>query len=148
LVAILDADKEGFLRSKTSLVQTMGRAARHESGRVIMYADRLTDSMKYAIDEVNRRREVQIKFNTEHNITPESIKKPIREKLIKNREKSLYKTGKVQTKETINFDSLTPKEKKQFVKQLESEMREAARNLDFETAARIRDRVETISKNL
>ncbi|MBI4136674.1 excinuclease ABC subunit UvrB [Candidatus Roizmanbacteria bacterium] len=142
LVAILDADKEGFLRSRTSLVQTMGRAARHQEGKAIMYADRMTDSMKFAIDEVNRRREIQLTYNKKYGITPTTIIKPIREKLVKNRDKSAYRTGNVQTKEHVDFESLTPREQKQFIKQLQSEMREAARNLDFETAAKIRDRVE------
>lgn len=145
LVAILDADKEGFLRSRTSLVQTMGRAARHQEGKAILYADRITDSMQFAIDEVTRRRGVQLAYNKEHSITPQTIIKPIREKLIKNRQKKDYDSAHAQKKEAVNFEALTPKEKKQFVKRLEADMREAARNLDFETAARIRDRVEKYS---
>ena len=144
LVAILDADKEGFLRSETSLIQTMGRASRHVHGQVIMYADKITGSMKRAIDEVNRRRLVQLKYNKKHKITPKSIKKPIREKLIERTEllkgSTLYKVEPW----TIKIDELTPEDKKKLEKNLRSQMNQAARDLDFELAAKLRDKIKSI----
>jgi len=151
LVAILDADKEGFLRSRTSLIQTMGRAARHQDGRVIMYADRTTDSMKSAIEEVTRRREKQLAFNKEHNITPMTINKPIRDQMIarvKEEEQKYEVKRKVMiplTKEkkidlhAIEGDSLTPAEKKQYIRALTKQMHAAAKAMNFEMAAEIRD---------
>ncbi len=140
LVAILDADKEGFLRSGTALIQTIGRAARHVNGRVIMYADRMTDSMKYAIEETERRRAKQIKYNTEHGITPVSIHKAIRDitdslstearesALAVGEERGRYRTGKTDRREL-----------EQIVAELEKQMKEAAKNLEFERAAALRD---------
>lgn len=145
LVAILDADKEGFLRSRTSLVQIMGRAARHEKGDVIMYADRMTDSMKAAIEEVSRRREVQIAYNKLHGITPQTIHKPIRERLVEKERIEEEKTARqlisVDQKE---LDGLTPKDKEEYKKRLERSMREAAKELNFELAAKIRDFLNTL----
>lgn len=133
LIAILDADKEGFLRSKRSLVQIIGRAARNVKGKVIMYADRITDSMDYAISETNRRRQIQIDYNTKHNIIPQTIKKEVRESIrsVETKEMSmklLTKKGKT-----------TKLERQRVLDDLELEMKEAARVLDFERAAELRD---------
>jgi len=140
LVAILDADKEGFLRSKTSLIQTMGRAARHIDSMVVMYADTVTKSMEYAIKEVDRRRNVQIKYNKDHNIKPQGIKKSIRAKLIEqeNKENSDF-LQMLEQKEV-----LLPDEKEVLIKKLRREMIHAAKDLDFETAAILRDRIKTL----
>lgn len=150
LVAILDADKEGFLRSDVTLIQTMGRAARHVEGRVIMYADRVTGSMERALSEVKRRRLYQLAYNKKHNITPVSISKPIREKLI-NREEGEKAPWVFGSKEPLfeslphlEIDSMTPMEKKRLVKNLTSEMRLAAQDLNFELAAEIRDKIKEI----
>lgn len=137
LVAILDADKEGFLRSKTSLIQTMGRAARHVRGEVIMYADEVTYSMKEAIAEIERRRKVQSEYNKKHKIKPKTVIKPIRKRLVE-KEKEITKL------EEINPDELVPKERKQVVKTLEKRMRQAAKDLDFELAVRVRDKIKEI----
>ena len=128
LIAIMDADKQGFLRSERSLIQTIGRAARNENGHVIMYADTISDSMKEAIKETERRRNIQIEFNTKHNITPKTIKKEIRE-VIKN----------VDNKEENITKSYSKKEKEQLMKKIEKEMMEAAKELDFERATELRD---------
>jgi excinuclease ABC subunit B len=138
LVAIVDADKEGFLRSGTALIQTIGRAARHLSGKVIMYADRLTDSMKFAIDETNRRRAKQVKFNEDHGITPVSIRKAVRDltdgltpKAVAE-SKAEYRAGK-------QVDKAARSELQKMVADMEREMKEAAKNLQFERAAALRD---------
>lgn len=150
LVAILDADKEGFLRSEVTLIQTMGRAARHVEGRVIMYADKMTGSMKKALQEVERRRAYQLEYNRKHQITPTSIQKPIREKLIAEREKVAQpwllgkKESVYESLPHLNLDSLTPAEKKKLVKKLETEMHLAAQDLNFELAADIRDKIKEI----
>jgi excinuclease ABC subunit B len=138
LVIILDADKEGFLRSKISLVQTIGRAARHINGRVIMYADTITESMKYAIDETNRRRKYQEEYNRIHNITPTSIKKEIRDSLVKkddDQKKDL----------DIEIEKLSEKQKKMLIKDLRAKMLLAADNLQFEKAAELRDKIKELS---
>jgi excinuclease ABC subunit B len=135
LVAILDADKEGFLRSKTSLIQTMGRASRHVAGQVIMYADDVTDSMKAAIEEVERRRAVQVTYNKKHAITPQSITKPIRRKLVEETEQKI---------KPLEIESMTPQDKKKYVKDLTRAMRQASRDLDFESAAKLRDLIAKI----
>ena len=129
LIAILDADKEGFLRSTRSLIQTIGRCARNANGHVIMYADKITDSMKVAIEETANRRKIQSQYNEEHNITPTTIKKDIRE-VISNIDTS---SKKGPTKK------LTKKEKEKQIEELEQQMREAAKNLDFERAMELRD---------
>lgn len=153
LVAILDADKEGFLRSDVTLIQTMGRAARHVEGRVIMYADKITGSMQRALDEVKRRRSYQLEYNKMHNITPKSVEKPIREKLIDREEveKAPWVFG---SKEPIydslphlDLDAMTPMEKKRLIKNLTTEMRLAATDLNFELAAEIRDKIREVSAN-
>jgi len=150
LVAILDADKEGFLRSDVTLIQTMGRAARHVEGRVIMYAERITGSMKRALHEVRRRRKYQMLYNQKHNITPKTIEKPIREKLV-DREEQAKAPWMFGSKEPvydslphIDVDSLTPMEKKKLVKNLTTEMRLAAQDLNFELAAEIRDKIQEL----
>ena len=129
LIAIMDADKQGFLRSERSLIQTIGRAARNENGHVIMYADSISDAMKEAIKETQRRRDIQIKFNTEHNITPKTIKKEIRD-LIKNVDKG---------KEENISKTYSKKEKQKLMERIEKEMKEAAKELDFERATELRD---------
>src|ERR1700723_2039590 len=135
LVAILDADKEGFLRSTGSLIQTMGRAARHLEGRAILYADVMTDSMKRAIDETNRRRIVQVHYNVENNITPQSIIKPIDMMLVAIAEGD-YVTIPAETEGDVD---LPPAEREKLIEDLERGMREAARKFEFERAAQIRD---------
>ena len=152
LVAILDADKEGFLRSTTSLIQTMGRAARHQQGRVIMYSDRTTRSMKEAIDEVSRRRQIQLDYNRQHGITPKSIHKPIREVLIKrdkkegDLKKSVVQISKKESVDlnTLDPDTLTLGDKQKLIRGLTRRMNQAARDLDFELAAIIRDKIKLL----
>ena len=150
LVAILDADKEGFLRSDVTLIQTMGRAARHVEGRVIMYADHVTGSMQRALDEVKRRRAYQLKYNKKFNITPVSISKPIREKLIDRSERETPawvfggKEAVFDSLPHLKIDSMTPMEKKRLVKNLTTEMRLAAQDLNFELATEIRDKIREI----
>lgn len=154
LVAILDADKEGFLRSKTSLIQTMGRAARHLEGQVVMYADSITDSMKEAIEEVDRRRSIQADYNKKHNLTPTSITKRVREKLIEERERNLtpdelITNRKIKAYEKLlEFDpnQLVPEEKSKIVRKLTHEMRVAAEELNFELAAAIRDKIRELNE--
>lgn len=136
LVTILDADKEGFLRSERALIQTIGRAARNEHGEVYMYADRITDSMQKALDETNRRREIQIAYNEKHNITPTTIKKDVRD--IIQATVAAEDQGKYEKKIT-SFSQVTKKNRPEVIKQLEKEMREAAKALDFEKAAELRD---------
>jgi len=145
LVAILDADKEGFLRSRTSLIQTMGRAARNVESQVIMYADNITKSMKAAIDEVERRREIQIAYNKEHKITPVNIDKAIRARLIEKQKE------KESSKPSIDFllkmgkkEVLLPDEREGLIKKLRKEMKIAAEGLDFETATLIRDQIRML----
>ncbi len=145
LVAVLDADKEGFLRSRTSLIQTMGRAARHLNGRVILYADTMTKSMKAAIDEVGRRRTVQIAYNKKHNITPLSISKPIRERLVHKEEETIVNELADLPEEAVN--AMTPLDKKKKIGTLTKLMRKASKDLDFETAARYRDIIAGLEKS-
>lgn len=137
LVGILDADKEGFLRSDTALIQTIGRAARHVNGRVIMYADRMTDSMKRAIDETNRRRAKQVKYNTEHGIVPISIHKAIHDLTEEFSQKAVSEMrGEYKTRPA---GDLPRNELKQIIHEMEKQMKEAAKNLEFERAAALRD---------
>ena len=128
LIAILDADKEGFLRSNRSLIQTIGRCARNEHGHVIMYGDKITDSMKEAIEETTRRRTIQEEYNKKHGITPKTIEKEIRE-IVSN----------IDIKNSNNKKKLSKKELEQNIEEIEQEMREAAKNLDFERAMQLRD---------
>jgi len=149
LVAILDADKEGFLRSRTALIQTMGRAARNISGEVIMYADTVTKSMKSAIDEIDRRREYQVGYNTKHGITPKSIVKPVREKIAEGEENSsnldFQKTDFNHAYiDSIKKENMTPYDLKKIIPKLEREMRKQAENLHFEAAIAIRDKVREL----
>ncbi len=137
LVAILDADKEGFLRSNRALVQTIGRAARNSNGHVIMYADKITDSMQYALDETARRRETQIAFNEKHNITPTTINKEIRDVISAHID--IKEDDKVKKKSATK--KLTKSEREKLLEKLEQEMKEAARDLDFETASELRDAI-------
>ena len=139
LVAILDADKEGFLRSTTSLIQTSGRAARNIDGKVIFYADTITQSMKKAIDEMNRRRIIQTEYNATNQIIPESIKKSIQEVLVKQDKQAI--TSIVKNEEDEHF---LRKDAPRLIKNLEKKMRAAAKNLEFEKAAELRDRVKRI----
>ena len=141
LVAILDADKEGFLRSESALIQTVGRAARHVEGKVIMYADTMTGSMQRAIEETYRRREIQQKYNEEHNITPKSVAKEISEGLraiIPEKEKS----------KKLDLRKIPREELPQIIKELSSQMQLAAANLEFERAAELRDQIEDIKAAL
>ena len=143
LVAILDADKEGFLRAETSLIQTIGRAARNAEGHVIMYADTITDSMRAAIDETNRRREIQQKYNEEHGITPQTIKKAVRDliaisKAVSANEEEFKKDP----------ESMDARELEKLVKELTKKMRQAAAELNFEEAAKLRDRMKEVKQML
>jgi excinuclease ABC subunit B len=168
LVAILDADKEGFLRSQTSLIQTIGRAARHDSGQVIMYADRLTNSMQKAINETQRRRKVQTQYNQEHGITATTIYKPFRERMIAKTEDDKPKYGKkdrrtgevVETPKNIihlsknedldlnkiDIEGLTPYDRKNLTSKLTRRMKQAANDMDFELAAELRDIVKRVKE--
>ncbi len=148
LVAILDADKEGFLRSESALIQTMGRAARHILGEVVMYADKVTGSMQRAIGEVERRREKQSKYNTEHGITASSISKPLREKLIDEViEDALTAKGSRKSRvEEIDYAQLPPRELNKEIKKLEELMKLEAEMLNFESAAQLRDKIRDLKK--
>jgi excinuclease ABC subunit B len=141
LVAILDADKEGFLRSGDSLIQTIGRAARHINGRAILYADAVTDSMKRAIDETNRRREIQLRYNLENDITPQSIIKPIDMTLVAVAEADYVPVPEEEVEQVVPQDPETIAE---MIEQLETEMREAARKFEFERAAELRDKAREL----
>ena len=143
LVAILDADKEGFLRSETSLIQTTGRAARHVSGKVIMYADNVTDSMRRAIDETNRRRGVQVAYNEEHGITPLSIVKAIRESLLGREAEEVDFEKLKRSGGTLSLDDLLSS-----IAEMERDMKKAAKDLDFERAASLRDEIAGLRKFL
>jgi len=154
LVAILDADQEGFLRSRTSLIQTVGRAARHASGKAILYADRVTDSMTAAIEEMDRRREVQRAYNLEHGITPTSIVKSVEEirfttRVADAREDPVPRTEPLEALAEAgrDWESATPEEREAIIARLEDEMRQAADDLDFELAAQIRDQVMDLRAN-
>ena len=143
LVAILDADKEGFLRSETSLIQTIGRAARNADGRVIMYADVITDSMRHAIEETQRRREIQKKYNDEHGITPTTIKKAVRDLIAISKAATEPKADMEK-----DIESMSHKELEKLLKELGKQMHKAAAELDFERAAELRDRIIEIKKSM
>ena len=145
LVAILDADKEGFLRNKTSLIQTMGRASRHLRGEVILYADKETDSIRFAVREVDRRRTVQLAYNKNNHITPTSISKPIRQKLVEE--------GGEDDRDELPLnlqlspedrEALTPQDREKLKTKFTKEMRQASRDLQFERAAQLRDLIKTL----
>ena len=142
LVAILDADKEGFLRTETSLIQTIGRAARNASGHVIMYADNMTDSMKAAIDETNRRREIQQKYNEEHGITPKTIQKAVRDLISISRAAEPKNTLKLDK----DYESMSRKELEKVSREIEKNMHRAAVELNFEEAAELRDKMIEVRK--
>ena len=143
LVAILDADKEGFLRSSTSLIQTFGRAARHVSGKAILYADSITQSMKQAITETERRRKIQKEFNSRHNITPQSIKKGIDGVLSSVYERDYFDYTQISEDREIY---LSPEKRKKRMEELEKLMKESAKNLEFEKAAKFRDELKILKK--
>ena len=143
LVAILDADKEGFLRSETSLIQTIGRAARNSEGHVVMYADVMTDSMRNDIDETYRRREIQEAYNKEHGITPTTIKKAVRDLIAVSKA-----VAETEVKLKKDPESMSKKELKNLISQLEKQMRQAAADLNFEQAAELRDKMIELKKNL
>lgn len=134
LVAILDADKEGFLRSERSLIQTIGRAARNTEGKVIMYADELTESMEKAITETNRRRKIQSKYNQEHGITPQTIKKDIRETIKATIIEDVKEKYEISQEESME----------QIIDRLTEEMLQHAQNMEFEQAAELRDKIKEL----
>ena len=151
MVAILDADKEGFLRSVVSLIQTIGRAARNSHGKAILYGDRITKSMQQAIEETERRREKQHKFNSEHGIEPATIFKSITDILQisipgsgASYDRPLSKVAELQA----DYSAMTPKQAGKKIKQLEDEMYRYAKNLEFEQAARIRDEIKKLQEQL
>ena len=148
LVAILDADKEGFLRSETSLIQTIGRAARNVDGTVLMYADSVTDSMRSAIGETQRRRKIQLSYNREHGIDPHTIRKAVTDILLTLRQENAPTTPKKQRLRTKVDTDLPPSELERLIQQLEEEMHQAAKELRFEYAARLRDEVHELRKEL
>jgi excinuclease ABC subunit B len=141
LVAILDADKEGFLRSAGSLIQTIGRAARHLDGRAILYADRMTDSMRRAIGETERRRKIQVAYNEANNIVPQSIVKPIDLSLVAIAEAD-YVTVPLESEDEAA--EMAPEQRERYLAELEDRMREAAKKFEFEKAAEIRDRLKAL----
>ena len=143
LVAILDADKEGFLRSETSLIQTIGRAARNAEGHVIMYADTITDSMRAALDETQRRREVQMAYNEEHGITPKTIQKAVRDLIAVSK-----KVADSEVQMEKDPESMSEKELEKLIKELEKQMKKAAADLNFEAAAELRDKLIELKKTL
>jgi excinuclease ABC subunit B len=148
LVAILDADKEGFLRSKSSLVQTSGRAARHIDGKVILYGDRVTDSMQYLLDETDRRRDIQLAFNKKNNIVPKSIKKSIDEIMDTTSVAESFRNNEIEIKRDIKTDRFLNEDKKIVLEMLRQEMLEAADNLEFEKAASLRDEIKKLDKEI
>ena len=154
MVAILDADKEGFLRSTRSLIQTIGRAARHINGRAILYADKETDSMKAAISENRRRRQKQQKHNIEHGITPKGVEKKVKDIIegIGGKRSGPYSKRSPAmlqaAEEAASYRKLSPSEKAKMIKQIEKEMLDCAQNLEFEKAAELRDRAELLRSEL
>ncbi|ADQ40925.1 excinuclease ABC, B subunit [Caldicellulosiruptor acetigenus I77R1B] len=147
LVAILDADKEGFLRSETSLIQTIGRAARNVDGKVIMYADRITNAMQRAIDETNRRRKIQIEYNQKHGIIPQTVRKGIRQ-IIEATVSVAEEEEKYEVVEKEIVENMTKEEIEEYIKELEQEMKKFAIELEFEKAAKVRDKIFELKKLL
>jgi excinuclease ABC subunit B len=148
LVAILDADKEGFLRSARSLIQTMGRAARHLNGTAILYADVMTDSMKAAIGETERRRTKQIAFNLAHGITPIGVSKGIKDMIDGVYDADEAKADLQVAQESARYEAMSERQVAREIRQLEKQMQDYARNLEFEKAARARDQLSTLKKRL
>ena len=148
LVAILDADKEGFLRSERSLIQTIGRAARNVDGRAILYADRITDSMRRAIDETERRRAKQIAFNAEHGITPRSVVKQVRDLIDGVYSEKASKAAAQQDMQRSWAEAMSEKDLAKEIKRLEKSMLEHAKNLEFEQAARVRDQLAALHEKV
>lgn len=144
LVTILDADKEGFLRSRTSLIQIMGRAARNVDSKVIMYADNVTGSMSQAMEEVERRREVQLEHNKKNGITPKTIQKAIKARLVEKEEEE--EKSAIFMRRLAEKEVLMPDEKERLIKELKKQMQNAAKELDFETAAILRDQIKLLKK--
>ncbi|MBU2459486.1 excinuclease ABC subunit UvrB, partial [Patescibacteria group bacterium] len=144
LVAILDADKEGFLRSKISLIQTMGRASRHIRGSVILYAARVTQAMRDAVEEIGRRRNIQRAYNKKHHVIPKTVEKPIRSPLVSDTDAARNRMQTLPTKE--EFNALTPNEKNKQIAKLTTYMRQAGRNLDFELALRIKNLIASLTR--
>jgi len=149
LVAILDADREGFLRSRVSLIQTMGRAARNVGGEVILYADKITGSMKKAIEEINRRREYQLQFNKDHHVTPQNISKKIRDNVVDlDDTEGLPWQGIADsaTPKILKLDpkSLTPQDKDKWIKRLQRDMKRLAKDMNFEAAIEVRDKLREL----
>lgn len=142
LVAILDADKEGFLRSRSALIQIMGRAARRVDARVILYADKVTDSMKSAVDEVERRRNYQLEYNKKHGITPKTVERSIKARLVEKQEEISD-----DIKPLVEKEVLLPDERDKVIKHLRRDMKQAAQDLDFETAALLRDKIRFLQQN-
>jgi excinuclease ABC subunit B len=145
LVAILDADKEGFLRGERALIQTIGRAARNVKGRVIMYADKMTDAMRAAIGETNRRREIQIAYNERNGIEPRTIKKGVSDILIAAEARGLYRTDRKGASREAPRD---PEELQNLIADLQAEMMVAAEELKFEYAAKLRDEIKDLERQL
>ena len=143
MVAILDADKEGFLRSETSLIQTIGRAARNAEGHVIMYADTITDSMRLALDETERRRKVQMEYNEAHGITPQTIQKSVRDLIAVSK-----KVAAEELRLEKDPESMSEKELEKLTKELTKQMKKAAAELNFEAAAELRDKLVELKKLL
>ncbi|MEL1195841.1 helicase-related protein, partial [Staphylococcus epidermidis] len=146
LVAILDADKEGFLRSERSLIQTIGRASRNQNGQVLLYADKITDSMRNAMDETKRRRSIQEAYNEAHHMTPKTIIKPVRDAI--SVVQSVEHPEEVKMTNEIDFDSMSKAEKLEMVERLSEQMRNAAKKLDFEQAATLRDTILEIKSEI
>jgi len=149
LVAILDADKEGFLRSKTSLIQTMGRAARNIDGRVILYADRETGSIKASVSEIKRRRKLQVTYNKLHGIDPKTVIKPVREKIVERPDKdkmikALDSEIDLVMLSDIDSSAMTPYDKKKMIKKIEREMKKYATDMNFEAAITLRDKAREL----
>jgi excinuclease ABC subunit B len=158
LVAILDADKEGFLRSSTSLIQMIGRAARNVEGQVIMYADQVTDSMRYAVNETNRRRKLQLDYNAEHGIDPQTIRKKVTDilEMVRLRDDGAATTargrGRGRTRRSsalfADLHGVPPEELGRLIQTLQEEMHEAAKDMRFEEAARLRDEITELKREL
>ena len=146
LVVILDADKEGFLRSKTSLIQTIGRAARHLEGKVILYADKMTESIKFAVSETERRRKYQDDYNKAHDIIPTGINKAIRDKLVDNTQDQ--ENAKIDYKKWVKENKPPIQEINKLIKNLQDKMFVYAENLEFEKAASIRDQINSLKEDL